>query len=84
MDDIGISKAQLNTAELKPFTELLSFKKSEPCKAQPPQNNHGLEKLVLSAVIPLAMINLMKTFPCFRQLDLGLFPPAISLQILNM
>lgn len=84
MDDIGISKAQLNTTELKPFTDLLSFKKSEPCKAQALENNHGLEELVLAATIPLAMINLMKTLACFRQLSLGRLPTTISHQILNM
>lgn len=33
--DMGISEPQENTAELKEFTELLSLKKSEPCKAKP-------------------------------------------------
>lgn len=85
MYDTGISEPQENTAELNssqncyPWRNLSRAKQNHSLK-----NNHSLQKLILAATTPLPTINPMKTLPCFRQLNPGLFPTVISIQTLNM
>lgn len=77
-----VYEPQLNTTELKEPRELLLLEKSELCKAEALKNNHSLQKLACGSHPRMSHHNLMKTLPCFRQLNLGVFSRAVSIQIL--